>query len=61
MKKEEVQALAEIRRKLIYHYKQLDGKGATGTALMKQEHTAGICEEAIRALDGVLKNHVSFE
>ena len=61
MEKEEVQALAEVRRKLIYHYRQLDGKGTGGTALMKQEHTASICEEAIRAIDNILKNHVTFQ
>ncbi len=61
MEKEQIQAIADVRRRLIYHYKQLDGKGNSGTAMMKQQHTADICEEAIRALDNILREHVTFQ
>jgi hypothetical protein len=60
MKKEEVKQVIELRKYVIETYNKLDGRTAPGTAIIKQKQVAVICEDLVRMIDNILKDHVDF-
>ena len=61
MKNNEVQKLADIRAFLINRYKNLDGRGNTGTAVILQKDVAKMIEQTIKEIDKLLGSYVSIE
>jgi hypothetical protein len=61
MEQLELQALIDLRAFLMKRYKDLDGKGNPGTAMIKQKDVATMIERSVHTLDDVLRRHVSFK
>ena len=61
MKDNEVQKIIDIRSFLINRYKNLDGRGNVGTAVMLQKDVAYIIERTINDLDEILSEYVEIK
>ena len=61
MKDNEIQKLVDIRAFLINRYKNLDGRGNSGTAVMLQKDVAEMIERAVADLDKILGEYVSIK
>ena len=61
MKDNEVQKLIDIRSFLIHRYKNLDGRGNVGTAVILQKDVAYMIERTINELDEILSEHVEIK
>ena len=61
MTKAEIDNLVELRMKLITKYNRLKDYRQNKNAIMREMDHAELLHETIVKLDGVLKQHVSFE
>tara|TARA_B100000674_G_scaffold101417_1_gene73823 strand:+ start:72 stop:260 length:189 start_codon:yes stop_codon:yes gene_type:complete len=61
MKDNEIQKLIDIRTFLIHRYKNLDGRGNAGTAVMLQRDVANMIERTISDLDELLSEYVEIK
>lgn len=61
MKDNEIQKLVDIRAFLINRYKNLDGRGNIGTAVILQKDVAYMIEKTINDLDELLGNYVEIK
>ena len=61
MKDNEIQKLIDIRTYLIHRYKNLDGRGNIGTAVILQKDVAQMIENTISRLDELLGHHVEIK
>ena len=61
MKNNEVQKLVDVRAFLMNRYKNLDGRGNTGTAVILQKDVAYIIEQTIKSIDELLVGYVEIK
>jgi hypothetical protein len=61
MTKEEIENLVDLRMKLVAKYSRLKDYRQNKNAIMREVEHAELLHETIVKLDGVLKEHVSFE
>ena len=61
MKKQEIDKVIKLRNFLIKEYSTLDGSANPGTAMMKQQDCAYVLSSAIKSIDDILSEYVSFK
>ena len=61
MKDNEVQKIVDIRAFLINRYKNLDGRGNAGTAVILQKDVAYMIEKTVKDLDALLSDYVKIK
>ena len=61
MKDNEIQKLIDVRAFLINRYKNLDGRGNIGTAVILQKDVANMIERVVADLDELLGEYVKIK
>jgi hypothetical protein len=61
MKNNEIQKLVDVRAFLMNRYKNLDGRGNTGSAVILQKDVAYIIEQTIKSIDELLVSYVEIK